>query len=94
MARAHARGREDPDGGPHRHPSSGQGRSSLRQPQGGQTKIVVAMPLIVLPPPSADGVDMLPQLVEIHAIATTQLEEYARWRRTDPTSSLVHVRAS
>jgi hypothetical protein len=52
------------------------------------------MPLIVLPPPSADGVDMLPQLVEIHAIATTQLEEYARWRRTDPTSSLVHVRAS
>jgi hypothetical protein len=32
IARARTRGGEDPNGGPRRHPSSGQGGGSLRQP--------------------------------------------------------------
>jgi hypothetical protein len=31
------------------------------------------------------------QLVEIHAIATMQLAEYAHWCWSDPTSSPVHA---
>jgi hypothetical protein len=38
------------------------------------------------PPPTADRVDKLyHQLVEIHAIATAQLAECTRWRRSDST---------
>jgi hypothetical protein len=63
--------------------------------KGGQIKTIAATPLNVLPPPSTDGVDGLyHQLVEIHAIAATQLVECARWRRTDPASSPVHARDS
>jgi hypothetical protein len=53
------------------------------------------MPLNALPPPSTDGVDRLYcQLAEIHTIIAAQLAEYARWHRSDPTSSPVHARAS
>jgi hypothetical protein len=57
---------------------------------GGQTGATAIKTLSALPSPTVDGVDkMYRQLVEIHTIATTQLEECARWCRSDSTSSLV-----
>jgi hypothetical protein len=57
---------------------------------GGQTEATTIKTLSALPSPTVDGVDkMYRQLVEIHTIATTQLEECARCCRSDPTSSLV-----
>jgi hypothetical protein len=45
------------------------------------------------PPCTTDEVDMLYcQLVEIHAIDTTQLAECARWRHSASTSSPVRAR--
>jgi hypothetical protein len=62
--------------------------------EGGQTKGATAKPLIVLPPPSTGGVDGLHrQLVEIHAIAATQLAECAHWCRSNPTSNAAHIGA-
>jgi hypothetical protein len=60
----------------------------------GQIEAAAAKPLNVLPPPSVDGADRLyHQLIEIHTIGATQLVECACWRRSDPTSSPVHVKA-
>jgi hypothetical protein len=51
--------------------------------EGRQTVVVVTTPLSTLPPPSTNRVDMLfLQLVEIHAIAATQLVECAHWRQS------------
>jgi hypothetical protein len=62
--------------------------------EGGQTETAVAKPPNALPPPFADGVDRLyHQLAETHTIATAPLVECACWRRSDPTSSPIHVRA-
>jgi hypothetical protein len=53
------------------------------------------MPLKTPPLPSINVVDRLcHQLAEIHAITVTQLVEYACWRGLEPTSSLVHTKAS
>jgi hypothetical protein len=57
-----------------------------------QAEATAAMALCVSPPPIADGVDELyHQLVEIHAIAATQLVEGARWRCSDSTPSPIWV---
>jgi hypothetical protein len=51
--------------------------TTLRR-EGGQNEAAMAKPLNVLPPPSADRVDMMyHQLAEIHAIASMQLTECA-----------------
>jgi hypothetical protein len=61
--------------------------------EGGQTEAVVAKPLNVRQPPSADGLDRLyHQLVEIHAFVAVQHAECARWHQSDPTSSPIHAR--
>jgi hypothetical protein len=92
VTRAHIRGREDPNGGPHHHSSSGQGSGTLSQLQGGQTESAAATPLNALPPPSTDGANKLyHQLVEIQAITTAQLAECAHWCWSDPTSSPAHA---
>jgi hypothetical protein len=47
---------------------------------------------VTSPPLTADGVDkMYRQLMEIHAIIIVQLAECARWRRSDPTPTLVRA---
>jgi hypothetical protein len=62
---------------------------------GGQTKASVAKALNALPPLSADGVDRLyHQLVEIDTIVVAQVAECIHWRWSNPTTSLVHARAS
>jgi hypothetical protein len=55
----------------------------------------MAKPLNTSPPPTIDGVDRLYlQLAEIHDIAAVQLAKCTCWRWSDPTSSLVHARAT
>jgi hypothetical protein len=64
---------------PHHLLSSSQGRGSLHQPRGAQTKAAAATPLNVLPSPYANVMDKLyGQLVEIHAITAAQLVEVHR----------------
>jgi hypothetical protein len=63
--------------------------------EGGQAEAAIAKPPSALAPLPADGVDkMYRQLAEIHAIATTQLAEYAHWHQFDSTPSPVRARAS
>jgi hypothetical protein len=59
--------------------------------EGGQIEAAVAKPMSTSPQLTADGVKMYHQLMEIHAIATTQLEECARWHRSNSTPSSVWV---
>jgi hypothetical protein len=60
--------------------------------EGGQAEAAAAKPLSTSHPLTIDGVDkMYHQLVEIHAIADAQLAEYACWRWSDSTPSLVRA---
>jgi hypothetical protein len=62
--------------------------------RGGQTEATVANPLSASPPLTVNGGDrMYHQLVEIHAIAATQLAECAHWHQSRATTSPVWARA-
>jgi hypothetical protein len=101
--RARTRGKEDPDGGPCRHPSSSQGVDSRHQLRRGQrstfaqaSQSVAAAATLwdTLPPPSADGVNRLyHQLGEILAITTAQQAECTHWCRADKGSTLSLARS-
>jgi hypothetical protein len=70
----------------------GKGEAPTASSEGGWA---AANALNASPPHTTDGMDKLYcQLAEIHTIATAQLAESARWRRSDSTPSLVQARTS
>jgi hypothetical protein len=59
----------------------------------GLAEVTVAGTTVCSPPPTAGKVDRLyGQLMEIHAISATQLEECTYWRRFDSTPSPVRAK--
>jgi hypothetical protein len=63
--------------------------------EGGQTEAATAKPLSTSPLLTTDREDkMYRQLAEIQAIVTAQLEECARWCRSDPTPSPVWAKTN
>jgi hypothetical protein len=73
-------------------PARAKGVTPLANCEKGHTKAATARPSKASPPPIADKVDkMYHQLVEIHAISTTQLAECVHWCQSNPTPNTAHA---